>query len=207
MRTLHRLAFLALGPLATGCVVVKHMHVAEGVSALSYRDRRLARAEEVRAGFAVDALPTWAFAVSGTWPARPDEAAYFEPKCFTYVGGAKTQTGCHPKIMSVATAVDVAKRWQPTRLVHPLVSAAIGRVRTGNTYANSSLPYRGAVDSMRTSALASLGGGGELNVTSWLHLTVTAGYREVFGQRSGAGVVSPSGFTLTSLVLIGKPYR
>jgi len=53
----------------------------------------------------------------------------------------------------------------------------------------------------------SLSGGGELNIARWLHLSVSAGYREVFRPRTAAGAIAPSGFTLTSLLLFGKPYR
>jgi hypothetical protein len=50
-------------------------------------------------------------------------------------------------------------------------------------------------------------GGGEFSLVSWLHVDVLAGYREVFRNSSLARTVSNSGFTLTSLLVIGKRYR
>jgi hypothetical protein len=206
MRKTTRLALLAITPLAA-CGVIKHTYVAEGVSVLSYRSQRLSPALDARAGITLDALPTWAFGVNGTWVRHPDNASYFEPKCFTYVDHEKKQTGCYPKIGASSAAIDVQKRWGPTRTMHPFASAGLGQVQTGNVYSNSAKSLSGTVDSMRTSTFVTLGGGGELNLTGWLHVTLTAGYRGVFRQETPNGPVARSGFTLTSLLLVGKPYR
>ena len=207
MQKMLRLAILAVMPLFGACTVLTHAHVADGVSGLPYRDRAFTRAAAARVGFALDALPTWAFALSGNWVMDQDRAAYFEPKCFTYVNGVRTQTGCYPVIQAQSTALEVEKRWGPTATVHPLASASLGRVNTGNVYRNTARCLCSSKDSSWTSPFVTLGGGGELNIARWLHVALTAGYREVFRRGAPSGTVSPSGLTLTSLLIVGRPYR
>ena len=204
MRTLNRLVMTAVLLLTAGCTVVQHMYVAEGVSALSYRDRNFTRADEWRLGFTLDSLPTWAFGMSVGGVSHPDHSATFQNGCYTYVNTVRTKTGCYPTITGNSTALDVEKRWRPTETVHPLASAALGLLRTRNIYRGSTA---WTVDSSRASGFVGLSGGGELNIARWLHLSVSAGYRQVFHPNTPAGSIAPSGFTLTSLLLFGKPYR
>jgi hypothetical protein len=201
---LTRLAALAVVPFANGCAVFQHMFVAAGVSTNAYRNHAVKRTGEGRIGFSLDAFPSLAFALSGTGVSDLDEADYFEAKCFTWINGARKHTGCSPRISAWTHAFDVQKRWRATQTLHPLASVVFGHAGTGNIYADSA---RFVSDSTRTSAFMTLSGGGELNIASWLHVTATAGYREVFQRNTPIANVSPSGFTLTSLLVIGKPYR
>jgi len=204
MRTVNRIAATTVLWLATGCTVVQHMYVAEGLSGLSYRDRQFVRSSEMRLGFTIDSLPTWAFGVSAGAVAHPDHSETFASGCYTYVNEVLTNTGCYPHVIAAFSALDVQKRWRPARMVHPLASLAVGQLRTRNIYRGSN-EWR--VDSARASGIVALSGGGELNIARWLHLSVSAGYREVFRSTTPLGAIAPSGFTLTSLLLFGKPYR
>ena len=63
------------------------------------------------------------------------------------------------------------------------------------------------LDSVQSSTFVTVGGGGELSLARWLHVTAIAGYRQSFGRSNTVGIVTNSGFTLTSLLVVGTPYR
>ena len=142
------------------------------------------------------------FAVTASSVRHPDSTAYFDPNCFRLRKLGNTG-GCHPTLVAYTGTFEVQKRWHPTRPAHLLASVSLGEVRTG--YDASDI-VGNALDSARISSVTTLTGGGELNLTSWLHLSATAGYRVVSKQRTSSGIIAPSGFVLTSLLLVGIPY-
>lgn len=208
MRTLTFVALIAVTPLISACAVIEHVYVAPAIAVLPYRDRALSRATAARAGITLDAFPTWAFGVSYTHALHPDSARYIEPKCSGFVNGNPPQAGCFPRIVTSSTGFDVQKRWEPTQRLHTFASLTLGQVTSGDFYVPSDARRGyGVVDSTRNSPFVTLAGGGELNLTPWLHVTLAAGYRGVSRQVTTNGNDDPSGFTLSSLLIVGKPYR
>ena len=156
-RVVAAVTFAAL-PVVTGCTVVQHMYVGEGLSTIAYRDRQFATARDGRVGFSIDAFPTWSFAFTTTSVSRLDDADYVEPKCLTLLNGTLTQTGCRPQILGWSHAVDVGKRWRPTQTLHPIASLVVGQTGTGDSYRDST---GWVADSRTVSPYVTLTGGGE----------------------------------------------
>ena len=202
MRKIRWLGIIAFAPLATGCTAVKHMHLEYGQSRESYRDDRFRRAIAVGAGFAVDALPTLSFQLTFTNVHPTDSANYIEPKCVPF-GSLPKSDVCRPHIISNSTAFEVQKRWEPRRSVHALASVSLGEVTTGNQYNPRGCCTGAVTDSVRRTSFVSLGGGGEVSLARALHVNVMAGYRGIVGSERA----SPSGFTLSAMLVIGQPYR
>ena len=192
MRNLARLAALAAIPLLAGCAL-KHAHVASGRSLLPYQGHPLHPAVEFRVGYTLEQFPRWAGAFSFSHSSPPfDTATYIEPKC--------GNTGCRPAIVHDWSALEVQYRWSPAHPVHPLASVALGRINTGYFWPRQS-------DSTEASTFLALGGGGELTIARWLHVSVVTGYRQSFRKTIPNRTVSNSGFSITSLLLVGRPYR
>ena len=202
MRSILWLGILAFAPLATGCTVVNHMHLEYGQSRVPYRDARFRSAIAVGAGFALDALPTLSFQLTNTFVHPKDSADYIEPKCIL-PGSLPRSDVCRPHIISNSTAFEVQKRWEPRRSVHALASASLGEVTTGNQYNPRGCCTGAVTDSVRRTSFVSLGGGGEVSLARALHVNVMAGYRGIVGSERA----SPSGFTLSAMLVIGQPYR
>ena len=197
------LAALATLPLGAGCV-----HVAVGRSLAPYQGRSLHPTDEFRLGFTLPQLPQWAFAYAAGGAKGPrDSASFFVPTCvkglFEVMPGTPV-TGCHPDIPATSDAFEVQYRWNHTRSVHPLASVALGRVETGyDLIRGKGIRF----DSAQSSRFVTVGGGGELNLARWLHVTAIAGYRQSFGRSNTVGIAMSSGFTLTSLLVVGTLYR
>lgn len=205
------LLFVALAtiPLCTGCGL-RHAHVASGQSLIPYQGRALHRADEFRLGFTLQQLPDWAVAYAYGHASPPfDSAAFFAPACdnanLVEIPAGKPVAGCHPTIVANSSALEVQYRWHPTRSVHPLASVTLGRLTTG--YFFVPLGKKRFIDSLQSSTIVTLGGGGELNLARWLHLTAVVGYRQSFGKTIPNGSVSNSGLTVTSLLVVGMPWR
>lgn len=210
MKRLTHAALIVLLPLASACSVVKHGYVAGGRSAVSYRERGLSPADDFRFGFTLAALPTWAFGWSFNQVRNPDSAGYREPRCLADVAlGFQRADFCQPTIVARSAAFEVQKRWAPTEKLHPIASAMVGDVITGNVYRIGTASYSNgsAPDSGWKAPFVTLAGGGEYSLNRWLHVRATAGYRQVFRTETRNGSNAPSGFTATSLVVIGTSYR
>lgn len=196
-------AALATLPLGTGCV-----HVALGRSQAPYQGRSAHPTDEIRLGFALPEFPAWSFAYAADNAKGPrDSASYFAPRCVKSIfeiAPGTSATGCHPEITARSDAVEVQYRWGPAQSVHPVASVALGKVTAGYDLVRGA-GYR--LDSAQSSPFVTIGGGGEVNLSRWLHITAIAGYRQLFAQSSARGIVTGSGFTLTSLVVVGTPYR
>ena len=196
------LAAVAALPLVTGCAL-KEAYGGSGLSFLPYQGRALHKASELRLGFSPKQFPHWAGAFAFNYVLPPfDSASFVEPTCFTTTGAG---AGCHPRIAGNSSALEVQHRWYPTQPVHPVASVALGLLTT--EYFVRTGTYSARADSTQASPFVTVGGGGEFSLARWLHVTVTAGYRESFGKTIPNGTVSNSGFTLTTLLLVGKTYR
>jgi hypothetical protein len=111
-----------------------------------------------------------------------------------------------------AGALEVEYRWTPTHWIHPVASASLASGKTEYVYRTAKTAscqnqycsaHGDSAESYRAGAVA---GGAELNLTSWLHITLLGGYRDSFANSTPA-TASNSGFTLSSLIMFGTPYR
>jgi hypothetical protein len=200
------LAALAAIPLGAGCAIF----VAAGPSLAPYQGRPLRQAVEERLGITLKQLPHWAVSVAASIPsARLDSSAFVAPACYNATP-AEVQSGkdagCHPLIGEPAEGLEMQYRWSPTQSVHPLASVALGTVTNWYGYRTRTTFHQH--DSLQHSTVVTLGGGGEFNLARWLHVALIGGYRESVGGKTIPNeTVSHSGFTLTSLLIVGKPYR
>jgi len=134
-------------------------------------------------------------------------ASFFVPTCLTTVEEWRAQkaAGCHPKIFSNSRALNVQYRWRPTQSVRPIASVALGTLRTAYNY--STLDSTKYPDSSQTSTFATVRGGGEFSIARLVHIAVLAGYRKSFRNTSLNTTSSNSGFTIGTLLMIGRRYR
>ena len=195
-------AALAAIPLCSGCGA----YVGLGRSWLPYQGHALHPTVETHLGYSSSRFPNWAAAWAlTTAQGAHDSAAFVEPRCYTGTIAeqqAGKGAGCHPRIFANSNALDVQYRWRVTRSLRPVASLGLGRLRTGYLYRVVGGPRRS--DSVQTSPVVTVRGGGELSLTAWAHVTFLAGYRESFRNTSLNGTVSNSGFAVTSLLVLGK---
>ena len=174
------LAALAAIPLCSGCGV----YIATGVTRLPYQGHSFHSGAESQLGYTPRLFPNWSVAVAYTGASGTDSAAFFVPTCYTSHSEyqANKAVGCHPRITSNASALEVQYRWRRTSEVRPVASVAYGSLRT--TYGYSTLGPITGDDSAQVSPFVTLRGGGEFSLASWAHVSLLAGYRDAFRKSS-----------------------
>jgi hypothetical protein len=204
-RHLRLLAAVVSIPLCTGCGA----YMAYGPSMLPYQGHALRPSAELHLGISRPEYPHWTVAWSGTSSSsKRDSATFFEPNCYTGTLAEEqsgTGKGCHPRIFQTSTALLVQYRWLTDRRARPTASVAFGSSSARYLYRIAERSV--ASDSLRTSPIVTLRGGGEFGITSWAHVNLMAGYQTFFGDVRMKPIGSNSGFTLTSMLVFGQRYR
>jgi hypothetical protein len=195
---------LAAAPLS-GCGA----YYAYGETMLPYQGDPMHRTTEIDLGLTRPEFPHWAFALSATAARGPhDSATFFEPRCSTGTAAEQQRgkaAGCHPSIFSNSAALEMQYRWRTAHSLRPVASMAVGSLRT--TYDYLSREHAAGDDSAQASPFVTLRGGGEFSLAPWVHVALLAGYRDAFHNSSLSKTVSNSGFTVTSLLVIGRRYQ
>lgn len=147
-------------------------------------------------GFTPPQFPNLSVAWAVSSAQARDAAPFLLPACDT------PTLDCRPSIINNVSALEVQYHWSPMLSVRPMASVALGSVRTGYLYRVVGASRR--TDSLQSSPFVTLAAGGELSPARWLHVNVSAGYRQAFGKTGPNASVSNSGFALTSLLVLGR---
>ena len=169
---------------------LRGVQVSFGGGAAPYRGRATGTAgtAEFRLGFTPRSHSEWTIAVTNSMVTDPDTAGYVAPGSTTF----------HPRMMEAASGIELQRRWSGSTLLHPM--AQVGAGQMSNAYKYYSYPSTGGrtlrSDDSNAAAYVTAGGGAELNVSSWMRISLTASYRKAgetaisFGRGSSSGVSS-----------------
>jgi hypothetical protein len=128
MRNTFLLAALAAIPLSSGCGA----YIATGRALLPYQGDAFHGGAEGQLGYTPRRFPDWSVAATYTGAHVTDSATFFVPTCYTSTSEyqANKAAGCHPKIISNTSALEVQYRWRRTREVRPVAAVAYGSLKT-----------------------------------------------------------------------------
>ena len=117
-----------------------------------------------------------------------DSAGYIAPGSTSY----------HPLMMETSSGIELQRRWQGTALLHPMAVVGAGQLSNAYNYVsylkNGVRTFHSEEDSKASYMIA--GGGGELNVSSWMRIGLTVAYRKAgetsipFRRGSSSGVAT-----------------
>ncbi len=151
---------------------------------------------EVRLALTPAAAPAWTLALVSSFTQSEDSTAYVAPN----------SGGFHPRVQSSAGALELQYRPNKHEALHPIAIVNVGVLTSFYAYylypAGRASEYHKEEETATRSA--TLAGGGEMNVASWLRVAATAGYRKAGGERIRDGVGSNSGTIFALLVQAGK---
>jgi hypothetical protein len=158
-----------------------------------------AQTTEVRLGFTLGAMPDWTFTYAHSGVRTTRSTDYFVPACD---GGR----GCYPHVYVDADAFELQRRWHREARVHPIAAASVGGLTSRYSYQlRPGVPFAPATwDSTQYRQFASVSGGLEADLWSWLHAVAYGGYRQATSGTVPNGTSSNSGPTFAWLVEIGK---
>lgn len=166
------------------------VHVSFGGGSSPYRGRTTgpASTSEFRLGFTPRAHSEWTVAFTGSLVTDMDTAGYVAPGSSSY----------HPHMMETSSGIELQRRWHGTAVLHPM--AVVGAGQMSNSYNYYSYPKAGGrtfhSEENSTAAYVIAGGGGELNISSWMRIGLTVAYRKAgettisFGRGSSSGVAT-----------------
>lgn len=107
---------------------------------------------------------------------------------------------------ATTSGVEVQHRWSSGNAFHWAATAGAGQLT--NSYNYGYYPRSGGSEHRRDEVTsvpyATLSGGGEVNVSSWARVLLTAGYRAAGSTRIMGGIGTNSGTMSTMLIELGK---
>ena len=151
---------------------------------------------EVRVGATFQRWPEWTIVLASSGVGHWDTTTYVAPN----------SGGYHPHLAAGAAGAELQRRWSSSRLFH--FTATVGAGELVNSYNYLYFPKAGGrefrKEQITSVRYATLAGGGELNVSSWARLLITAGYRAAESTRIAGGVGTNSGVVSAVLLELGK---
>jgi hypothetical protein len=179
-----------------GLSFLKAAHFDLGAGAVPYLRYGSGQTTQIRVSMVFNALPDWTFAVGSGGIIVGDTTSYVAPG----------SNGYHPFLGENTTGVEVQRRWNPSALFHPMATVGLGTLRESYQYVHfstdgGSTSHR---DNPLTTTYFDVAAGGELNLTGWMRLTPTAGYRQAAAYALPTGTMRNSGLTITSLLEFGR---
>lgn len=176
---------------------LRGIHVSFGGGATPYMGRNAnpASTAEVRLGATFRRWPNWTIAYAAGGVGDWDTTSYVVPN-----------SGFHPRLAATTSGVELQRRWSSSSLFHFAITAGVGELV--NSYNYSLFPKSGGSEFHREEvtsvSYAALGGGGEVNISGWARILLTAGYRAAGSTRIPGGVGTNSGIMSTMLLEFGK---
>jgi len=174
------------------------IHVSFGGGATPYMGRNAAPAStgELRLAATFRRWPAWTIAFAGSGVGDWDTTTY----------ALKNGSGYHPHMAAATSGVELQHRWSSSGLFHLAATAGAGQLV--NSYNYYYYPKSGGSEFHKEEETsvpyATLSGGGEVNVSGWARLLITAGYRAAGSTRIPGGVGTNSGVVSTVLFEMGK---
>jgi hypothetical protein len=177
---------------------LRGMHVSFGGGASPYVARvgSSASTAEIRLGATLRRWPAWTVAFASSGVVDLDTTSYV----------VQNSGGYHPRMAATTTGVEVQRRWSSSSLFHFTATAGAGELL--NSYNYFLYPKSGAGEFFQEEVTkvryATLAAGGELNVSGWARMLITAGYRAAGSTRIASGVGSNSGVVSSVLLELGR---